>query len=81
MNLSFWLFEESILDRLSKWNVLTGLIFAVLGFLLMVFCSKLTDIIFKSKSEDVKGKYKVRFKVLSMLIVLVGCCLVLFIDI
>ena len=79
MYLSF-LFFEDILDRLSKWNVITGLVIAVLGFLLMIFSSKLTNAIFKGKSEEDKKNYMVRFKILSLVIVLAGCCLVLFIN-
>jgi|GEM_PF-2690313 len=84
MFLNFLFFDDNylngIFERLSKWNVITGLVVAVLGFLFMIFCGKLTEAIFKNKSEEAKGKYKVRFKVLAMIIVLAGCCLVLLIN-
>lgn len=80
MRLNFLFFEDSIFDRLSKWNVLTGLTIAVLGFLLMIFSSKLTNTIFKKKSDEEKRSYIARFKIASLIIVLAGCFLVLVVD-
>lgn len=73
--LNSFLFAETPLERLSRWNVLTGLILAVLGLLIMVFSSFFVNKVFKDKPAETKTAYILRLKTLSAVLAFAGLIL------
>lgn len=78
-NINF-LFAETILERLSKWNVLTGLILALVGFALMVSSNFIAAKIFKNKTKEEQVTYSLRLKMASAVFALAGLILAVLIP-
>jgi len=71
---------SEFIDRISKWNVILGLVIAIAAFILMLFGAKIINALFQNKSDDVKGTYLARFKIMCLILVLLGCVFVLFVN-
>lgn len=77
--LSF-IFEETIGERFSKWNVITGLVLAVIALVLMVLSRTIIKKVFKNKSEEQQVTYSLRFKMLSAVFAVAGLMLAVLIP-
>lgn len=69
--LSF-LFTETIGERLSKWNVITGLALAVIALILMVLSRTIVRKVFKNKTEEQQVAYALRFKIVAAVFAVAG---------
>ena len=70
-------YSESLLERLGHWNVLTGLILAVVGFILSVSAFAIVRAIKKSV-PDKYGKGVIILKITGLVMVIAGFVLAMF---
>ena len=76
MNLqNFLLASETIGERLSKWNVITGLVLAVIGLAFMIAAKPAVNKIFKDKTDEQKTTYILRLKMVSAIFAFAGLIL------
>lgn len=71
---------DAFLENIAKWNVIVGLIIAIVGFVLMIAAKPITEKIFKNRDEQQRGNIMITFKVIAAVFVVLGCVLVIFIN-
>lgn len=70
---------DGFLENIAKWNVITGLIVAVIALVLMITAKPIARKIFAAKTEDERTNLILILKVSAGVLAIVGCVLVMFI--
>lgn len=71
---------NNFVENISKPQTIIGLVVALLGFTLMFLSSKCSKWLTKCEEGEQFEKWKLVFKMISLGIVIVGCCVVMFIP-